>query len=331
MERDALLARLQRQYLEVLAPLVPQGVPVALVDFPNHANVGDSAIWWGEECLLQRLGIRPAYTCDLHTYSREALARALGEEGVILIHGGGNLGDIWPHHQAFRERVIGDFPGHVIIQLSQSVQFHSPEGLARARRVFDAHPRLTLLCRDRHSLAFVREHFRCRAELAPDAAFFLDLRPWRGVADHQVMYLARSDVEAPAASVALDGCRVLRADWLGEPRSAWIRLADALTSQLVRRPSLEPLLRRPVSRSYPRLARERVRRGCRLLSRGQVVVTDRLHAHVLALSMGIPHVFLDNNYGKNRRFFETWTHDSELTHWCDDPSQAGARVRELLG
>ncbi len=331
MERDALLARLQQDYLDVLTPLLPQGVPVALVDFPNHPNVGDSAIWWGEERLLQRLGIRPAYTCDLHTYSRQGLARVLGRDGVILIHGGGNLGDIWPHHQAFRERVIADFPEHAIVQLSQSVQFHSREGLARARRVFDAHPRLTLLCRDRHSLAFVREHFRCRAELAPDAAFFLDLRPCRGTADHQVMYLARGDVEAPGDIVRLDGYSVLRADWLEESPSPWIRLSDALTGQLVRRPSLEPLLRRPISATYPRLAQERVRRGCRLLSRGEVVVTDRLHAHVLALSMGIPHVFLDNNYGKNRRFFETWTQESELTHWCDQPAEAEARVRELLG
>ena len=36
------------------------------------------------------------------------------------------------------------------------------------------------------------------------------------------------------------------------------------------------------------------------LRRGKVVITDRLHAHVLCLLLGIPHVLLDNNYGKVR-------------------------------
>lgn len=37
---------------EVLGPLIPNGAPVALFDFPNHPNVGDSAIWLGEEAFL---------------------------------------------------------------------------------------------------------------------------------------------------------------------------------------------------------------------------------------------------------------------------------------
>ncbi|MFT4085249.1 MAG: polysaccharide pyruvyl transferase family protein, partial [Nocardioides sp.] len=35
-----------------------------------------------------------------------------------------------------------------------------------------------------------------------------------------------------------------------------------------------------------------------LFAGARLVVTDRLHAHVLAGLMGIPHVVLDNSYGK---------------------------------
>ncbi|WP_276524270.1 polysaccharide pyruvyl transferase family protein, partial [Enterobacter hormaechei] len=45
-------------------------------------------------------------------------------------------------------------------------------------------------------------------------------------------------------------------------------------------------------------ARRRVERGLRLLSRGERIVTDRLHGHILSLLLGIPHVVLDNDYGK---------------------------------
>jgi exopolysaccharide biosynthesis predicted pyruvyltransferase EpsI len=61
-------------------------------------------------------------------------------------------------------------------------------------------------------------------------------------------------------------------------------------------------------------ARARVLRGCRLLSSGQVVITDRLHAHVLSLLLDIPHAVLDNSYGKLGRFLDVWTGDAPGVH-----------------
>ncbi|MEG8022012.1 polysaccharide pyruvyl transferase family protein [Sphingomonas aerolata] len=63
---------------------------------------------------------------------------------------------------------------------------------------------------------------------------------------------------------------------------------------------------------YERLARARVARGLTLLSRGRQIVTDRLHAHILALLLGIPHVALDNEYGKLSAYIAAWTAPSPL-------------------
>jgi pyruvyl transferase EpsO len=55
-----------------------------------------------------------------------------------------------------------------------------------------------------------------------------------------------------------------------------------------------------------------------------VVVTDRLHGHILSVLLGIPHVLMDNSYGKNESFYATWTHDLDLVRWAkggDDPLQ----------
>src|SRR4051812_8444228 len=78
----------------VLEPLLQSGTTCALLDFQNHSNVGDSAIWLGESRWLARRGIQISYTCDITTYSRERLASRLGG-GTILLSGGGNLGDFW--------------------------------------------------------------------------------------------------------------------------------------------------------------------------------------------------------------------------------------------
>jgi pyruvyl transferase EpsO len=36
-------------------------------------------------------------------------------------------------------------------------------------------------------------------------------------------------------------------------------------------------------------------------------VTDRLHAHILSVLLDLPHVVLDNNYGKVSGFMSCWT------------------------
>src|SRR5579864_3351834 len=106
----------------VLSNLLPRGSKCAFLDFPNHSNTGDSAIWLGESEWLKGQDVRVAYSCDVETYSKDRLS-ALLPEGAILLHGGGNLGDFWVYHQKFREQVIEDFPDHKIIQLPQTIYF----------------------------------------------------------------------------------------------------------------------------------------------------------------------------------------------------------------
>ena len=92
-----------------------------------HGNVGDSAIWLGERTLLRDAGVTVAYACDLQSFSAAELAeRVPAGTGTTFVHGGGNLGDLWPRHQVLRERVISAFPNHRIVQLPQSVHFRDP-------------------------------------------------------------------------------------------------------------------------------------------------------------------------------------------------------------
>ena len=151
---SALVRSLAGEIDAVLEPLLPSGTRCALLDFPNHFNVGDSAIWLGEQAWLKRRGCELVYVCDTGTFSPEHLTQR--DPDVILVHGGGNLGDVWVHHQRFREWVIESFPARRIIQLPQTIHFQWKENVAEARRVFSAHRDLTLLCRDRESLECAR-------------------------------------------------------------------------------------------------------------------------------------------------------------------------------
>ena len=116
----------------------PGGTRVALVNFPNHANAGDSAIWLGALASLRRMQVHVAYRASWATYEPTALRRALGD-GVVLLQGGGNFGDLYPaNQQATRERVLADLADVRTIQLPQSLHFDDPANLERMRRLCEA-------------------------------------------------------------------------------------------------------------------------------------------------------------------------------------------------
>lgn len=314
--------RLADRYLDTVRQVLGGARDVALVDVPVHTNVGDAAIWLGEVEALKALGVRVRYACHLHGYDATALGRRLGD-GVVLVHGGGNLGDLWPAHQALRERVLEDFPDRPVVQLPQSVCFRSDAALHRARRAFEKHPRLTLLVRDGRSLDAVRRDLDTDAILCPDGAFCLP-EPPRLPPLRETLWLLRTDHEATDRRAPRG---VEAVDWLDEPPSRPVRLARLLDGAGRTGGATGAGL---ALRLHDRAARRRYRRGCALLSSARVVVSDRLHAHVLCLSLGIPHVLLDDRFGKIGAFVRTWTEDFPLVHLARDAGEAERIAAALL-
>ena len=312
----------------------------ALVTFPNHSNLGDTAVWEGQRSVLARLAVRVAYVCDYRTYGRDELQRAL-PEGPILLSGGGNFGDVYPDEQGLRERILDDFPDRPVVQLPQSVWFRSEAALDAMRRRCERSGRFVMMVRDRRSLDLVRARFAVPAHLAPDMAFGLpDLRPRRRPPATPVLWLLRRDIESSASAPR----RQMRPadpgavrDWtrpgLGRHGVPWASYARVLwlSWRLQRIPGRVLRGREAwVQRSFETIANLRMEIACRLVSAGRVLVTDRLHGHILALLLGVPNVCLDNRDGKVRQFYRTWTAGHPLVRWADSVPDARALSRELL-
>lgn len=306
MTRREAIRALKDEVRSVVSEHLSGSGPVALLDFPSHGNVGDSAIWLAALRLLGDLGVGPPdYVCGARTCDLQRLRERV-RGGTILLTGGGNLGDLYPHHQEFRELVVESFPDVSILQLPQSIFFRSRRKLERARRVFEAHPRLTLLVRDERSLALAREEFDVRSHLCPDLAFYLGPLPRTEDLSRDCLHLLREDGEADISRRPVPHDAV---DWVEEPRSPLRASHDAL-SGLGRGIGWRPLrnaLWSGVHATYRPLARQRLERGVSLLSSARTVVTDRLHGHILCLLLGIPHLVVDDRYGKVDAFRRTWT------------------------
>lgn len=303
------IARLSSRASGVLDGVLEGMRRVALVDFPNHGNVGDSAIWLGEVAYLQWRGKEIVYAGDARSFSLAALRKAKNLD-AILIHGGGNLGDLFPHHQEFRELILSKFTDLPVVQLPQTLHFQSSDALDRFRRAVEAHGNFTLLVRDEESRRLATAALSCPIALCPDSAFLMgDQSNLRFSPCAEIVLLARSDRERRgerlSAAIFPAGLHVEAVDWLDE--AAALNCAREVAPSALK--VLTTLTRATHSMAVElanSAARHAFLRGCRILSDGKIVVTDRLHGHILCLLLGIPHLVIDSGYGKLSRFMTTW-------------------------
>jgi exopolysaccharide biosynthesis predicted pyruvyltransferase EpsI len=291
----------------VLDEILPQFSRVALLDFPDHDNIGDSAIYVGEIAYFKRKHIYPTYISSAHAINWTELDH-VARNGKILLHGGGNFGDIWPYFHTFRLEILRRYRGQTIVQLPQTLHFSSSESLDETARAIAEHGAFTLLVRDQPSLKLATEKFDCAVALCPDMAFQIGKLPTLQP-DHDAVLVLRTDKEAAAPYLIENDMlplKILRADWPSEFRGFGMlaKLKSFGYDNLHDDGNLVKL--DPRERYFRALAEQRVMRGVKLLSRGQTVITDRLHGHIISTLMGRRNIVIDNSYGKLSSFMSAW-------------------------
>ena len=70
--------------------------------------------------------------------------------------------------------------------------------------------------------------------------------------------------------------------------------------------------------------------GLLFLQRGRVVVTERLHGHILSTLLDVPHVLLDNPDRKLSSYHRTWTRGLSNARLATTPEEAVRMAVELL-
>jgi len=270
------------------------------LDLPYYSNIGDTLIWKGTEELLKKI----PYKCLLRASFQTFQYPTLDENVVIIMMGGGNWGDLYSPLNELRRNVVQGYPNNKIIILPQTVYY---EGLRNARNdaiVFRQHKHLTICARDRYSYRFLKAYgFGKDIRLVPDMAFCIDtdeLRHYCKPALRKDLIFKRVDKEKTDVSVAdglTDNYDV--SDW-----------PDYETSE----PQVEHLYELIKDGKYA-VADEyavnsylpaRVKTGVELISQYDNVFSNRLHGAILAMLLGKEVYMLDNSYGKNSQYYDTW-------------------------
>lgn len=341
--------------LEILKPIEH----CVLLDYPAHPNIGDHLIWLGEIFYLTNvLKTKINYAASTQDFSDLEMRKRLGK-GPIIFHGGGNLGDLYGGSQKFRERIIEQYKDRPIIILPQSIYFADQANLVEAARSFNSHPNLTLFIRDNYSYEIAKKYFgNCQVIKAPDIAFHMANLPivsFKEVPNKSVLYHCRQDPESNQLfspdSMNLSGLVV--EDWTSytylsqyykKIPKPWrisrmlegLRQGTVIPKEWIFRQkwivfsSQSRVFNSLYNPSMHYQSLRYMHNGVYQFQQYRLIITNRLHGHILCTLMNIPHVFLPNSYYKNEEFYKAWTSSIPFCRFVKDPVEVPSSVQELL-
>lgn len=288
---------LKEQHKEI-AQLI-SGRSVAYIDIPTHFNVGDLLIYKGTEAFFRKYDINVVYRAGTLAVDFEKLDSV----DVILLHGGGNFGDLYPLHQNLRERIVEKFKGKRIVCLPQSVFFESDLALNKSALLFNQHPDFHFCVRDDISFS-IAGRFTNNVLMMPDMAHSLhplvdsrEVGP-SNILPPRILNLVRVDRESGAKVSSVDKVSF---DWVNI-----ITTPDKWVQKLYYKMIRLPFLRDKATTLWANLCDEIVFRSVNYFSSHTLIHTDRLHGFILSTLLGKEIYLKDNSYGKNTNYHKAW-------------------------
>ncbi|OOF50836.1 polysaccharide pyruvyl transferase [Rodentibacter trehalosifermentans] len=300
-----------KQQLAPLADLIKDKNDVFYFDYPLHLNVGDLLIYHGTEQFFKDHHINVTLRrCEFDLDINE-VRQKITPNTTILLHGGGNFGDLYPQHQKIREAMVQHFPNNRIIVLPQTLYFKDQKNLEKSAALFNQHTDCHLLARDERT-AEAFKPFSQNIALSPDMAHQLyGTLPTKQGNTGEQLYFLRKDIEASEVEKNILATLPINAnvkDW----EDILTRL-DSIVLALSWRVSKFAnqrnwsWLKNGFHQFWFSYTKGIVKRVARVFLQHDQVITTRLHGHIFSCLLEIPNRVCDNAYGKNSGYANLWT------------------------
>lgn len=336
---EVLRAHIYKQLQDIFADIRE----AILFDYPTHLNIGDLLIWLGELTFLDTLGIQVSGQFHIGNSALDQLHDLIANK-TLLLHGGGNFGDLYPWHHNLRTGIIQRFSSNRIIMFPQTMYYTNKPLLQRDIDIYSRHPNLCLMWRDKVSYELGISYFPKNCSfLVPDMAFCLDVPPFTSLLEERkgMLFLRRTDKERSREKTGLCTKGISCIDWkdltirnLRRESSKWPifrRARRYLLKQLARGFGAKHYIRMcgKENETYLQIAGQCYAIACSEFYKYEMILSDRLHGHILASLLRIPNVLLDNSYGKNRQYYDTWTKDDKISRFSEGMGEISEHIDEL--
>lgn len=171
---------------------------------PRHGNLGDQAIAYASLKFLKdnfsEYEIVELERDEIYTYYK-AIKDILNKDDIIVLHGGGNLGNLYLREENVRRFIIKNFQENKLLSMTQTISFSEDEEgkkeLEKTKKIYNENTNLTLLAREDKSYNKMKEVFTNPVFEVPDIVFYLENMYQDNLNDRDgIMTCLRADIES---------------------------------------------------------------------------------------------------------------------------------------
>lgn len=287
---------------------------IVLFDVPTHGNIGDAAIVLAEEEFIKDNLQQYEYikVLDEETEQRiPEIKEIIKDDDIILLHGGGNVGDEYIIREQMRRMVIEAFPNNKIVLMPQSIYFNNTEygnkELENTKRIYNSHKNLTLIAREKTSFNIMKREFPdTDVILTPDIVMYLN-KTQKTERKGLVMAM-RKDMEKVLTTEQIEKINEEVSKHFNKKILTDTHLGDTHIYCDMREKVFEEKL-------------EEFRKA-------QLVITDRLHGMIFSAITSTPCIALGNYNHKIESSFE-WLKGQNYIKFLKDPNDIEEAIIEL--
>ena len=287
---------------------------VVIFGVPNHGNLGDYAIFTAERELLRNYfpdaNIFGVNMVDFFHEIR-ALKGLLTGKDLLILTGGGNLGNQYPDDERIRRKTIETFPENKIVLFPQTFFFTKDADGKEEEKItayiYNRHKHLFLMARDSLSYEKMKKTFSVPVKLMPDVVLTCRFKEKEN--REGALLLLRRDVEKKLTDKEETA--------LEKDLQKKFRTVTRTDTEI----SYWDYIKNPEARLKEKIEE---------VQRAELVVTDRLHGMVFAAAAATPCVVFGNYNHKVKETYK-WVSHLPYVAFAEDESELAAAVQKVLG
>lgn len=291
---------------------------IYFIGTPDHYNIGDHAITLATYRILHDvMGDYEIEEIPIMNFARSfpRLLHNIKPDDLIVLQGGGNMGNIYWRNERIRREVIAHFPNNLKMIFPETIYY---DETVEGQRDFNiskklyASDKIVIFAREKKSYDIMRKAYpRSQVYLIPDSVCYL--APYNlGTVRKNVGLCYRSDLEEGITAYEKNEINNVI-----EKTGYMSVLFDMMY----------------LSKGYIGKANRKliVERKIREIASFKYVITDRLHGMILCYITGTPCIVISKYNHKISSFYETWLWDVPYIRYIDQLGNIEEEIKYISG
>lgn len=277
-------------YLNRVLNLKNQKNYILLIGTPLHENLGDHLITYAEKAFLNGLLDKKIIEIPIEVYKllSKIIIKYTPQSIIILIQGGGWMGDTWPDDELLIQNIISSFPDNRIIVFPQSSYYENFENqLVESGKKIYKGENLFVFLRDENSYNTMKNLYpNLKIYLEPDIVMFIK---------------GKIKLNSIKKKNNIGVC--FRHDKEEKYKELKNIIIKFLNENNLPYKFVNTIANKPVSEDQ---RDEKVHKVIRDFSDYKLIITDRLHAMIISYIVNVPCIAIDNKTHKVSSLYKTW-------------------------